>query len=120
MTPIAKVIRTVTNRMAPRPRRPSSKCPAPGINQPTATTKKEERKGAGVATLAEAAGISFILVNCRICRDSSRRLSKKAASLQWRASPQIADVAELADALDSGSSSRKGVEVQVLSSAPKR
>jgi hypothetical protein len=28
-------------------------------------------------------------------------------------------VAELADALDSGSSSRKGVEVQVLSSAPK-
>src|ERR1700728_744534 len=30
-----------------------------------------------------------------------------------------ADVAELADALDSGSSSRKGVEVQVLSSAPK-
>jgi hypothetical protein len=29
-----------------------------------------------------------------------------------------ADVAELADALDSGSSSRKGVEVQVLSSAP--
>src|SRR5579872_7118984 len=31
-----------------------------------------------------------------------------------------ADVAELADALDSGSSSRKGVEVQVLSSAPIR
>src|SRR5690242_5676904 len=30
----------------------------------------------------------------------------------------LADVAELADALDSGSSSRKGVEVQVLSSAP--
>ena len=30
----------------------------------------------------------------------------------------IADMAELADALDSGSSSRKGVEVQVLSSAP--
>ena len=30
----------------------------------------------------------------------------------------VADVAELADALDSGSSSRKGVEVQVLSSAP--
>ena len=30
-----------------------------------------------------------------------------------------ADMAELADALDSGSSSRKGVEVQVLSSAPK-
>ena len=29
-----------------------------------------------------------------------------------------ADVAELADALDLGSSSRKGVEVQVLSSAP--
>ena len=29
-----------------------------------------------------------------------------------------ADVAELADALDSGSSARKGVEVQVLSSAP--
>ncbi len=28
-----------------------------------------------------------------------------------------ADVAELADALDSGSSARKGVEVQVLSSA---
>ena len=33
--------------------------------------------------------------------------------------PHHADVAELADALDSGSSSRKGVEVQVLSSAPK-
>ena len=32
--------------------------------------------------------------------------------------PSRADVAELADALDSGSSSRKGVEVQVLSSAP--
>ena len=32
--------------------------------------------------------------------------------------PTHADVAELADALDSGSSSRKGVEVQVLSSAP--
>ena len=32
--------------------------------------------------------------------------------------PNCADVAELADALDSGSSSRKGVEVQVLSSAP--
>jgi hypothetical protein len=32
--------------------------------------------------------------------------------------PHRADVAELADALDSGSSSRKGVEVQVLSSAP--
>src|SRR5438477_7814553 len=31
---------------------------------------------------------------------------------------RCADVAELADALDSGSSSRKGVEVQVLSSAP--
>ena len=31
-----------------------------------------------------------------------------------------ADVAELADALDSGSSSRKGVEVQVLSSAPNK
>ena len=30
---------------------------------------------------------------------------------------QFADVAELADALDSGSSARKGVEVQVLSSA---
>ncbi len=30
-----------------------------------------------------------------------------------------ADVAELADALDSGSSARKGVEVQVLSSAPR-
>ena len=30
---------------------------------------------------------------------------------------QIADVAELADALDSGSSGRKVVEVQVLSSA---
>ena len=30
---------------------------------------------------------------------------------------QYADVAELADALDSGSSARKGVEVQVLSSA---
>src|SRR5882672_2696908 len=30
-----------------------------------------------------------------------------------------ADVAELADALGSGLSSRKGVEVQVLSSAPK-
>jgi hypothetical protein len=34
------------------------------------------------------------------------------------AQPNCADVAELADALDSGSSSRKGVEVQVLSSAP--
>jgi hypothetical protein len=32
--------------------------------------------------------------------------------------PDCADVAELADALDSGSSARKGVEVQVLSSAP--
>ena len=32
---------------------------------------------------------------------------------------ECADVAELADALDSGSSARKGVEVQVLSSAPK-
>ena len=31
--------------------------------------------------------------------------------------PSHADVAELADALDSGSSARKGVEVQVLSSA---
>ena len=30
---------------------------------------------------------------------------------------QPADVAELADALDSGSSARKGVEVQILSSA---
>ena len=29
-----------------------------------------------------------------------------------------ADMAELADALDSGSSARKGVEVQVLLSAP--
>ena len=32
--------------------------------------------------------------------------------------PICADMAELADALDSGSSSRKGVEVQVLLSAP--
>ena len=32
--------------------------------------------------------------------------------------PPCADVAELADALDSGSSFRKEVEVQVLSSAP--
>jgi hypothetical protein len=32
--------------------------------------------------------------------------------------PSAADVAELADALDLGSSARKGVEVQVLSSAP--
>ncbi len=32
--------------------------------------------------------------------------------------PTSADVAELADALDSGSSVRKDVEVQVLSSAP--
>jgi hypothetical protein len=31
-----------------------------------------------------------------------------------------AGVAKLADALDLGSSSRKGVEVQVLSSAPKK
>jgi hypothetical protein len=31
-----------------------------------------------------------------------------------------ADVAELVDALASGASARKGVEVQVLSSAPKR
>jgi hypothetical protein len=31
-----------------------------------------------------------------------------------------ADVAELADALDSGSSAGNGVEVQVLSSAPKK
>ena len=30
----------------------------------------------------------------------------------------FADVAKLADALDLGSSSREGVEVQVLSSAP--
>ena len=45
--------------------------------------------------------------------DFSRR-SWKNESAHWN----DADVAELADALDSGSSSRKGVEVQVLSSAP--
>jgi hypothetical protein len=33
--------------------------------------------------------------------------------------PPLADVAELADAHDSGSCARNGVEVQVLSSAPK-
>ncbi len=35
----------------------------------------------------------------------------------WNNRVQPADVAELADALDSGSSGRKVVEVQVLSSA---
>jgi hypothetical protein len=34
--------------------------------------------------------------------------------------PRRADVAELADALDSGSSTRKGVKVQVFSSAPNK
>ena len=42
----------------------------------------------------------------------------------WRAGRRVgqkilAKVAELADALDSGSSARKGVEVQVLSFAPR-
>ena len=37
-------------------------------------------------------------------------------SYNWN-EPSFADVAELADALDSGSSGRKVVEVQVLSSA---
>jgi hypothetical protein len=37
---------------------------------------------------------------------------------EWSCLPKYADMAELADALDSGSSSRKGVEVQVLLSAP--
>jgi hypothetical protein len=42
-------------------------------------------------------------------------------TLQNRGFPSSsADVAELADALGSGPSSRKGVEVQVLSSAPKK
>ena len=35
-----------------------------------------------------------------------------------KVSPPTAEVAELADALDSGSSVRKDVQVQILSSAP--
>ena len=38
--------------------------------------------------------------------------------MENRKAPPLADVAELADALDSGSSSVTRVEVQVLSSAP--
>ena len=45
--------------------------------------------------------------------------SDGAPEKMGEAQPNCADVAELADALDSGSSSRKGVEVQVLSSAPR-
>lgn len=41
--------------------------------------------------------------------------SPKAAHRMW-----VADVAELADAADLGSAARKGVEVRVLSSAPRR
>ena len=48
----------------------------------------------------------------------SNLTSEGAPEKMKEAQPNCADVAELADALDSGSSSRKGVEVQVLSSAP--
>jgi hypothetical protein len=49
---------------------------------------------------------------------SANLTSERAPEKIREAQPNCADVAELADALDSGSSSRKGVEVQVLSSAP--
>ena len=45
--------------------------------------------------------------------DTAKRLPQNRSL-----SPRRADVAELADAHDSGSCTRKGVEVQVLSSAP--
>ena len=51
---------------------------------------------------SDSSGVHF----CRAGRCASMRKSHRA------------DVAELADALGSGLSSRKGVEVQVLSSAP--
>ena len=45
-------------------------------------------------------------------------LQESTTAITFRSvQPTNADVAELADALDSGSSARKGVEVQVLSSA---
>ena len=52
--------------------------------------------------------------------NKQRRTFDRPASVRENRNcpPHRADVAELADALDSGSSSRKGVEVQVLSSAP--
>ncbi len=40
-------------------------------------------------------------------------------TIDQRQFKSYADVAELVDALASGASARKGVEVQVLSSAPK-
>ena len=42
----------------------------------------------------------------------------REAGVDYPSSPQIAKVAELADAQDSGSCTRKGVEVRVLSFAP--
>ena len=48
------------------------------------------------------------------------QIDKRGTEVDYNSvrSPHYADVAELADALDSGSSNRKVVEVQVLSSAP--
>ena len=50
----------------------------------------------------------------RLCYNNKRRQGKPLAASEY------ADVAELADALDSGSSSLKRVWVQIPSSAPKK
>src|SRR5579875_59844 len=95
---MTNVAATVAKMMAARPRLPSSKCPEPGISQARITTRIGERAGAELLTAAEDAGITLILAAAQ----AANAWRDAQAGLQW-SGPPPADVAELADALDSGS-----------------
>src|SRR5579884_2539138 len=113
--PIAKETATHANIISARPFRPRIKCPPPGTSQAKIRVSHGERRGFSSSAEAEDAGIIFILAICAHCILFGRR-----RMLYNEVLTHLADVAELADALDSGSSAGNGVEVQVLSSAPNK
>ena len=94
------------NKRRPKPTPPRRHRSTQATNGPRIIVKQTEQEKGAVLASQQAK---------RYLRTQPRKRS--APPKRWSARTKQADVAELADALDSGSSARKGVEVQVLSSA---